>query len=112
MGVGYVGVIFIGSDYFKYIYKLEVSSYLTDITDEMKSSYGWVYWPMTWLPPPLLFLMCAELIPPVCKFMSKYERWDTRTKKHSSYLFKCFFYYLFLHLFVGTLIVRSPQPRI
>ena len=47
------------------------------------SCHCWLcrYYPVCWGMPPLIFLMGAELLPPISKLVSKYERWDTRSSE-------------------------------
>ena len=101
-------VLFIGVDFMKYIWHLQlvevgVFGQFAKTVANLKNQFGlfWFY-ALFGLPPLLLFLALAEAICPLVRYVSKFEHTQTRTEQQSSYLTKCYFYYMVLHLWCGS----------
>jgi hypothetical protein len=75
---------------------------LREFLQSLHNSLGNWYYPVMIIPAPLAFMFCAETMCPLIQWISGYEHTQTRTLKQVSYLTKCYFYYLGLHLGCGT----------
>lgn len=101
-------VLFIGMDFMSYIWQLDlitvgVRGQFASTVANLKANFGqfWFY-ALFGVPPLLLFLALAEAICPIVRFVSKFEHVSTRTEQQSTYLSKCYFYYMVLHLWCGS----------
>jgi hypothetical protein len=96
----------IGYLYMDIIYQVKPIDAVQDILHPMQDAVTPYVWYGLITPVLLgLFLFLEEEMAPVIKFISKYELPLTKSHKQSSFLGKCYFFYLIYHLLLSTVLL-------
>eukprot|EP01050_Picozoa_sp_SAG11_P001516 SAG11_NODE_66_length_18786_cov_13.533255_3_plen_649_part_00 len=96
-------VVCVGYLYMELIYKVMPVDAVAEILRPMQDATGpFVWYGIISLIFVGLFLFLEEEMAPIVKFISKYEMPLTKSHKQSSFLGKCYFFYLIYHLVLST----------
>ena len=96
----------IGFDYMYFLYAMPATQSIIDLICPQKLAVGHYVWygifALTFV---ILFLVLEEEMAPIVKYIAKFESPLTKSIKQSSYLGKCYWFYVIYHMVLSTTVL-------
>ena len=97
-------VFFLGFDYMHILYHVEGNAAYTGKVEAVKRFMGpFLFYGVCTTFIGVTFLWLEEMIPPMVKYFTKFEAFNTKSKKQAAYMRKCYGHYLIYHLLMSTI---------